>query len=307
VTAILVKVRLHGAAEAPFFDWQARFAQAVAAAPGFIGVEFVPLVESRLDWRIVLQFAQPEHLEAWRRSSAARTLIYELHGLLTEEGEHLFAEEEAADFHGHGSVTEVITSLVRPGQEQGFRTWSARIQAAQSAFPGYRGTYIQAPTGQQLHWTTLVRFASAREMDVWLASQERRRLLVDGDRSVQSWKNHRLPNSFAGWFPGEADMAPPNWKQAMVVLLALFPVVMAELRWLGPMLGDLKQALATFIGNALSVALLTWLLMPLMVRALHWWLVPAPAQARWIVPAGTVLILGLYAVEITLWWHLPTP
>lgn len=102
-------------------------------------------------------------------------------------------------------------------------------------------------------------------------------------------------------------MAPPNWKQAMVVLLALFPVVMAELRWLSPMLGNLEQALATFIGNALSVALLTWLLMPLMVRALHWWLVPAPAQARWTVPAGTVLIFGLYAVEIVLWWHLPTP
>lgn len=210
MTAILVKVRLHAAAEAPFFDWQARFAQAVAAAPGFIAVEFVPLVDSRLDWRIVLQFAQPEYLEAWRQSSPGQTLLSELHGLLTEEGERLCAEEEAADFHGHGSITEVITSLVRPGQEQDFRIWSARIQAAQSVFPGYRGTYIQAPTGQQPHWTTLVRFASAREMDAWLASPERQRLLVEGGRSVQSWKNHRLPNSFAGWFPSESVSSYPD-------------------------------------------------------------------------------------------------
>src|SRR4051812_14624562 len=82
VTAILVKVRLHADAGSSFFGWQARFAQAVAAAPGFVGLEFVPVLAGRLDWRVLLQFSQPEQLEAWRRSAACQTLMAELHGLL---------------------------------------------------------------------------------------------------------------------------------------------------------------------------------------------------------------------------------
>jgi antibiotic biosynthesis monooxygenase (ABM) superfamily enzyme len=33
---------------------------------------------------------------------------------------------------------------------------------------------------------------------------------------------------------------PPNWKQSMIVLLTLFPVVMLELLYLSPLLQSLK-------------------------------------------------------------------
>jgi antibiotic biosynthesis monooxygenase (ABM) superfamily enzyme len=287
--------------------WQAKLAAAVTAAPGFESLEYIPMITSQLDWRILLQFTEQQHLTGWHESEAHRALRSEVRSLAAEGAPDVPTEEEAADFHGRGSITEVIATNVKPGHEQSYRTWSARIQQAQSAYPGYRGTYIQAPTEQQRHWTTLVRFATAPQLDSWLVSAERQKLLSEGDASIQSWKSQRLPSAFAGWFAADSADAPPSWKQAMLVLLALFPVVMAEVRYLSPQLHDLNPALATFLGNAISIAILTWLIMPVLIRLMDWWLNPAPENARWAGPAGILLIVGLYLVEVGLLWQLLRP
>ncbi len=91
----------------------------------------------------------------------------------------------------------------------------------------------------------------------------------------------------------------PSWKQSMVVLLMLFPIVMVELRFLLPRLRGLDEVLATFLGNALSVWVLAWPLMPLANRGLDWWLRPGLAGAWFITPLGIGLLLGLYLAEIT--------
>jgi antibiotic biosynthesis monooxygenase (ABM) superfamily enzyme len=89
----------------------------------------------------------------------------------------------------------------------------------------------------------------------------------------------------------------------MLVLLVLFPIVMIELRFLGPLTSGLRPALGTFIGNATSVALLTWPLMPLTIRGLNWWLLAAEERARWINPIGAVLLAVAYIAEIVALGH----
>ena len=84
----------------------------------------------------------------------------------------------------------------------------------------------------------------------------------------------------------------------MVVLLMLFPIVVLELRFLAPLTQWLDPVIGTFLGNAISVGLLAWPVMPLANRTLDWWLRPALPQARWITPLGTAFLLGLYVVEI---------
>ena len=49
----------------------------------------------------------------------------------------------------------------------------------------------------------------------------------------------------------------------MIVLLTLFPVVMLELLYLSPLLHSLAMAVATSIGNLLSVAATGFVLIPL--------------------------------------------
>ena len=124
-------------------------------------------------------------------------------------------------------------------------------------------------------------------------------------------RERQVATAFSGWFtfgdtPGQV---PPSWKQGMIVLLVLFPVVMLELLYLNPLLQSLNPAVATFIGNLLSVVATAFLLIPLALRAFKWWLLPRPNDSAGVEVAGTALIIGLYALSIAVfaWLILVSP
>ena len=117
----------------------------------------------------------------------------------------------------------------------------------------------------------------------------------------------RVDSSFPGWFPTDpaTGKGPPNWKAAMLVLLGLFPIVMLEARFLSPLLAALNSSLSMFMGNVISVALTTWLTMPLFIKAFGWWLFPrAKGSPLGVDLAGTAVIVALFAIEVTALWHL---
>ncbi|OHV22749.1 hypothetical protein BBK14_25230 [Parafrankia soli] len=85
---------------------------------------------------------------------------------------------------------------------------------------------VDAPLvpGVQEHWVALFRYDSMRHLEEWLDSAAREKLLADGRRHFAGFDVRTVGLSFSGWFRfGDgADGAPsPNWKQAMMVLLAL--------------------------------------------------------------------------------------
>jgi antibiotic biosynthesis monooxygenase (ABM) superfamily enzyme len=297
--AVTTKIRVRAGAEVPFAHWQARFTRTIAGSAGFVSVDFLPVLADARDWRIVQHFRSAAQLEQWRAAAARTSLMADL-APLGEDG-HVAEEEPAADFHAQSGVTEVITTMVKPGREAAFLAWSEGIQAAQGSFPGYRGTYVQAPlSAQQPYWTALVRYAAPERLEAWLESGVRRALLDRSGPLVEAWEHHRLPTSFAGWFPpGASRSASAPFKQAALVLL---PVVMLELRFLSPLLAGLNGAFATFLGNAISVGLVTWPLMPLAIRGLGWWLRPKASWRTEIRGLGALVLL--YAVEIAALWTL---
>ena len=300
--SVSTRLRIVDGADAAFSRWQARLTHAVTTRPGFLSIEFIPLHAGSCEWRVVQCFRAPVHLEAWLVDASRQRLLEEgaawLHGP--------YGDESAPDFHGSGSVTEVIVTSVQPGQEPAFHAWCEAIQAAQGEFPGYMGTLVQAPPSDaQPVWTTLVRFSEPQQLEAWLLSAQRRELLRRSEGLVASWKSHRMPSSFAGWFPGGPmeGGAPAAWKQAAIVLLVLFPTVMLELRFLSPLLAGCNPAMATFIGNLISVAVTTWPLAPLAIRGLGWWLQPNPANRARVELCGLATVAALYATELGVLWH----
>jgi antibiotic biosynthesis monooxygenase (ABM) superfamily enzyme len=197
-------------------------------------------------------------------------------------------------------VTVVATHHLRPGEEVEFQQRMREMMRAESHFPGYRGSELIAPVpGVQDNWLTLIRFDTDVHMRSWLDSRERRELLADLQPTVEHLDVQQVGGSFGAWFaPSETGQgAPPNWKQAMAVLLMLYPTVMLITLFLSPRL-HLSMATGMFVGNVVSVAALTWLLMPLANRALSRWLAP-DASAR-TTALGTVSVLVLYALTIVL-------
>lgn len=95
---------------------------------------------------------------------------------------------------------------------------------------------------------------------------------------------------------------PALWKQTMVVLLVLFPIVMFEFKYLTPLLKDLDISLSTFIGNMISVSLISFPGMQVVFYFLGWWLTPKPGTGKIVITAGTFLVVALYVLEVWFFW-----
>ena len=206
------------------------------------------------------------------------------------------------------AVTEVILSKIKPGMDEAYRAWAVRIQAAQARYPGYCGTYLQPPTASDGKWTTLLRYDTVEHLENWMAAPERDALLAESKEFIESEELTRLATSFPGWVPVDpaTGKGPPDWKTALLVLLGLFPCVMLELRFLSPQLTELglHASLATFIGNAGSVAFTTFVTMPPFVRWFGWWLFPADASTPRVTAKGVGILAVLFALEVFALRHL---
>jgi antibiotic biosynthesis monooxygenase (ABM) superfamily enzyme len=291
------KVSLRAGQEVAFAAWQSALTRAVSAASGFVSLEIAPAFAESAEWWITQRFRSAQSLALWRSSDARARLMAELDRMRDDSAP---LDEAVPDFHPLSCVTEVITTVVEPGREGEFQAWAEAVQAKQAVFPGYMGTLVQAPLSPDVaYWTTLVRFSTPEQLDAWLGSEERKALLEKSDPRVSRFKSQRLANPFPGWFPTEPDRAPPAaWKQSMLVLLVLFPVVMLEIRFLSPLLAGLNGVVSTFIGNAISVALTSWPLIQIAQYSLGWWLQPDPASKLRSELLGAGTVVALYALEI---------
>ncbi len=307
-TVLIATARVREGHQEEFTRWQGRHDRIIAKFPGYVSSDMMPGPDGDNEWTIVLNFRTPEQLETWQKSPERAAVIAESISFL--EGGNF---GEAVSTTGGGgapgtSVTEVILSKIRPGMDDAYRAWTVKIQTAQARYPGYRGTYLQPPTTHESRWTTLLRYDTVEQLENWMAAPERKALLEESREFIESEELMRLATSFPGWVPinPATGKGPPNWKTALLVLLGLFPVVMLELRFLSPLLTGLglHASLATFIGNAGSVAVTSFITMPLFVRGFGWWLFPEDAATFPVTSRGLAILILLFALEVAAFWQL---
>jgi antibiotic biosynthesis monooxygenase (ABM) superfamily enzyme len=303
---LIATAKVRAGSEDAFAEWKARHDTALAKFPGYISSDIMPPDEHSDMWTIVLNFRSTAELTTWQQSTERAALIGELLPLVTggDFGEVMNPETRDAA-HPETTVTQVILSQVKPGMEDAYREWCARIQEAQARYPGYRGMYLQPPGSNGSHWTTMLRFDTTEHLEGWLAAPERAKLLHESKAFIENEELMRLATSFPGWVPINplTGKGPPDWKTALLVLLGLYPIVVLELRFLNPLLRGFNSSLATFIGNTLSVAGTTFITMPVFVRAFGWWLFLDKTSAKWATPAGLCILSGLFVVEVALFWR----
>ena len=203
----------------------------------------------------------------------------------------------------------VISSRVKSGKEAAFRAWEQRIATAQAQSPGFRGYWFEPPIpGVQDDWLAILRFDTEHNLQAWLESPARKKLLEEATPFLEEFHTRMVRSGFEQWFPLAVDgTRAPAWKQNMIVLLLLYPVVfLFSIGVQSPILmgkAGLPFWLALFIGNVVSVMLLNWLV-PWVSNAFGWWLAPATGAGRWTSLGGAALILLLYAAWLFLFSRL---
>lgn len=297
---IITRIRVQPHAKEAFIDWQSKLQALIANFPGFLSLEFIAPCKEQPLWTFIQRFSDFSKAQNWKYSEERKNLFNEWRSNYKIDFEEAFSEEK--NFNG---VTEVIVTEIDPEKRNLYRDWLAKIHQAEAKVPGYQGMYVQRPLQEEgRYWITFLQFDTAENLDRWLKSPERQEILKELNPLIKAFETHRIISPFAGWFRSIAKMGaiPPVWKQTMLVLLVLFPIVMLEFKFLNPLTSNLNLSLAIFIGNAISVILISWPMMPIAIFLFKWWLNPPIWHSTKINIIGTSILLLIYLLEIFIFW-----
>lgn len=275
-----------------FIGWQTRLNGTIVTEPDFVSIEFLEIKENQ--WSIIERFSQEEGLKKWHSSPQSQGFLRELKRISATDSFSETIEKESSIRNG---ITEMFVSQIKEGQEKAFLAWATKIHHNEALFPGFKGVYLQRPSQRNGSWVTLLQFETMQHLDNWLQSDVRQKLLAESSPFVSTIESHRIISPYAGWFASIAKTGeiPSAWKQSMLVLLMLFPIVMLEIMFLNPLLESFNPSVKTFIGNAISVFLLTFPFIPIALFFFSGWLLE---KNRKKIVLGTLVILFLYLIEV---------
>ena len=299
---IVTQTRVRPDMEDAFAGWQRDVSQVVVQSPGFLKQTVMPpSPPAQVDWVILQRFDSAEAAAAWLNSERRLALLEgALPMLMGRDDIHIVKDGGSGVLPSPVSV--VISTRIKAGYEEAYRAWEQRIAAAQSKSAGFQGYRFEPPVPNvQNDWLSILRFDSETNLQAWLNSPARAKLLEEADAFTEEFHTRIVRTAFDQWFPvGTADRpAPPAWKQNMLVLLMLYPVAfLLGIFFQNPLLVDkagLPFWLALFISNIVSVAMLDWLV-PWTSRRFDWWLCSAGHGSKMTDLAGAGLVIGFYAL-----------
>lgn len=256
--------------ELEFERWLQRLVAGARRAPGHIHSELqAPTPAHPGEWVIIYQFETSELLDAWLDSPERAELMAEGEDLI----EGPARSQHVATAPHSPSVTAVSSFKVKPGRRQIYAELHARLLQRLAAFPGFLRSQVFEPVeGVQDETVVVFSFDSREGLDAWLASPEREQLLRELEPHIEGGRTFNVVGGFGGWFGRPGLTQVKRWKQASVVLGGLLPVVLVLTALRQQLIPDVPWPLATAIQSAISIVLLTWVLMPFLTRLLSGWL-----------------------------------
>jgi uncharacterized protein len=175
-------------------------------------------------------------------------------------------------------VTTVVTRRVKPGHEAFYEQFLEGIIAAASRFPGQLGVEVFRPESAAAgEYRIVYRFDTQEHLQAWLDSDEHAAWLERAEPHVIGPMTTQFLTGLESWFtlpglPGRPP--PPPYKMAVLTWITIFPLITVIVVVLGPALKDLAVVPRLGVTTALTVPLMTWIVMPRVTRLLSWWLYP---------------------------------
>jgi uncharacterized protein len=175
-------------------------------------------------------------------------------------------------------VTTTVTRTVKQGHEAFYEQFLKGIIAAASEFPGHLGVEVFRPESATAgDYRIVYRFDSAEHLRDWLDSDEHAAWLERAEPHVVGPMRTDFVTGLESWFtlPGRPGIAPPPpYKMALLTWITIFPLITGVIVALGPLIEDLSLVPRLGITTAVTVPLMTWVVMPRVTRLMHAWLYP---------------------------------
>lgn len=177
------------------------------------------------------------------------------------------------------SVTSIITHRVRPGCEAEYEQWLDDVIGAAHTFDGHQSVEVLRPAPDHGDYTLAVHFDSLDHLQGWLDSDVRQSYLARLDHLLREDQTVEIRTGLEFWFTPPApapNPPPPAWKQWLITLSALYPLIfLVPLAW-SPAFHNLVvfdvPGTRQLVTAATITALLTFVIMPRYTRLVRRWL-----------------------------------
>lgn len=170
-------------------------------------------------------------------------------------------------------VNHTVSTDRRPAFLDALKELLKSFEQAKGA-NGYK--VFEKEDGSVSQITILQRFASTADHEAWLASEDFAR-----------WKSAVTPlnstlggvKSYSGiaalFAAGQAPDAPPRWKMAVVLFIAVFPLSLGLSHWFGKALASTPPLIGALISSPIMVMLMTYVMVPILTKIFSRWLQPS--------------------------------
>lgn len=108
----------------------------------------------------------------------------------------------------------------------------------------------------------------------------------------------RVKGNFSGWFAQGQGQAPAYWRETLVIILVIFPVVILSNYLLVPYLKNFHSVVGLFISLSITILITSWPVIPAFMKAFDWLLFPPVEQGKLGLFKDIIIFLSLFAFEI---------
>jgi antibiotic biosynthesis monooxygenase (ABM) superfamily enzyme len=182
------------------------------------------------------------------------------------------------------AVTVNIVRTVLPGREDDFEALVRAFIPKSLTYAGHLGVHVVKPAASTSRkYYVVIKFATGKQ---WQSFQEWPEYLQFRAAIEPLLEREPCVEEMTGlesWFtlPGATSLRPlPRWKMALVTLLGVYPTSVLIGMFVGPWLTTWPGWLQSFVFATLMVAMLTWVVMPLLTRLFRFWLYPRDADMQ---------------------------
>jgi antibiotic biosynthesis monooxygenase (ABM) superfamily enzyme len=173
-------------------------------------------------------------------------------------------------------VTVVFSWRAKPGREEEFAEWAKTLTLAATRTPGNLGaTVIHEDGSRDFH--LIEQFVNREALQRWLDSPERAALHEQVRDSAEARTAVQQRTGLETWFyvpshAGATMRPPPRWKQWLVSVVAVYPLVLLFQMFVIPLVADWPVWARAALFPLVILTLMTYVVMPVVSRLLRGWL-----------------------------------
>ncbi len=172
-------------------------------------------------------------------------------------------------------VTIIVKRRPKPDRTEDFEKVMSGTTKDAMTFEGHLGANIIRPTKDGDYYRIVFKFDSMRNYLAWEGSEIRQQWLKRYAEVELEEQEVEVLSGLETWFtlPGEeALVPPPKYKMMIIVWFSIFPLSLFLNYCLIPFISEQHAVTQMAITSITLVALMTYIVMPLMAKLFHRWL-----------------------------------